>query len=65
MDVQLDDIARRLTSELARGDRLLFWEDESGEYRSALTEVSTLGAKILDATQAELATKRAVYRDCL
>lgn len=61
-DVDLSQLEGRLAHQAARR-RLLFWEDETGEYREALPQLQVPGTTVLDITGHELAAKRRVLRD--
>ena len=64
MDERIDaaDVTRRLEEALSEGNRLVFWEDDAGDYADALGEIRPAGATVVDATHHELATKRLVLR---
>ena len=56
-------IAQRLSAACSGKQRLVYWQDEPGTYRDILGSLDVPGAVIVDATSAELATKRRVLRD--
>ena len=56
-------VAQRLSAACSGKQRLVYWQDEPGTYRDILGELDVPGATIVDATGAELATKRRVLRD--
>lgn len=64
MDERIDttEVSRRLQEAFAGGNRLVFWEDESGDYEGALEDIRLDNARLVDATRHELATKRLVLR---
>jgi len=63
MDIEITDIEQRLADTLSGGARLVFWQDEAGTYREILSDLKVPDAVIVDATDAELVTKRRVLRD--
>ena len=62
MDAQVLDIQQRIAASAATTSRMLFWEDDAGEYRELIPQLQVPGVGVVDATQAELATKRLVLR---
>ena len=56
-------VEQRLSAACSGNQRLVYWQDEPGTYRDILGELDVPGATIVDATGAELATKRRVLRD--
>lgn len=62
MDAQVEDIQQRIATSAASTERLLFWEDETGEYRELIAQLQVPGIEVVYATHAELATKRLVLR---
>lgn len=56
-------ISQRLTAACSGKQRLVYWQDVPSTYRDFLDELEVSGATIVDATGAELATKRRVLRD--
>lgn len=64
MDERIDiqDVSRRLAAAFTASTRLVFWEDEDGEYAGSLGDIRLDRAAIVDATRHELAAKRRVLR---
>ena len=63
MDSDTTTIVQRLAATCAGNRRLVLWQDASGTYRDILSSLEVPGITIVDATDAELATKRRVLRD--
>lgn len=64
MDAEnITTIEQRLSTVCSGKQRLVYWQDEPGTYRDVLDELGVPGVTIVDATDAELATKRRVLRD--
>lgn len=63
MESDVTTIAQRLAGACAGSKRLVFWQDVPGSYRETLGSLAVPGITIVDATDAELATKRRVLRD--
>lgn len=64
MDVEtISTVSQRLAATCSGARRLTYWPDESGTYRDSLAYIDIPGATVVDATGAELATKRRVLAD--
>ena len=63
MESDVTTIAQRLAAACAGNQRLVFWQDAPGTYRETLESLAVPGVTIVDATDAELATKRRVLHD--
>lgn len=64
MDAEtITTISQRLVTACSGKQRLVYWQDEPGIYRSALASMDVPGISIVDATGSELATKRRVLRE--
>ena len=56
-------IEQRLSTACSGKQRLVYWSDEPGTYRDFIGDIEVPDVTIVDATGAELATKRLVLRD--
>lgn len=56
-------IAQRLSAVCSGGHRIVYWQDEPGLYQDSLSVLNVPGVTIVDATGAELASKRRVLRE--
>ncbi|MBQ9000890.1 MAG: BREX-1 system phosphatase PglZ type A, partial [Eggerthellaceae bacterium] len=63
MDIDYQEIGSRLEAAFQDGTRLVFWEDEQGEYGDAPDAVALECADIIDVTGHELAAKRVILRE--
>lgn len=62
MPEQIIEISSRLQAQFARGNRLVFWEDPSGDYADKISDISLVDACLIDVTGCELASKRHILR---
>ena len=64
MDAQsTTTVAQRLAAACSGKQRLVYWPDEPGTYRDSLGGIEVPGATVVDATGAELVTKRRVLKE--
>lgn len=63
MDIDIREIEGRIRAQFAQGHPTLFWEDEPGEYAEVVGSLDLGAGALVDATGAELASKRAILRD--
>ncbi|MEG2933825.1 MAG: BREX-1 system phosphatase PglZ type A [Gordonibacter sp.] len=64
MDIDITEIENRLAGYFGNGKRLVFWEDTSGDYAEVADSIVVEGAKLLNVTKQEIASKRHILREC-
>ena len=63
MEADTTTLVQRLRAAFSGGKRLVFWQDPSTTYRNVLGSLDIPSATVIDATDAELTTKRRVLRE--